>query len=39
VQTELFRRTPQMPRGWEQVYEQLAYTQPLLGDLPQSDSR
>ena len=39
VQTELFRRNPQMPRGWEQVYEQLAYTQPLLGDLPQSDSR
>jgi len=32
VQTELFRRNPQMPRGWEQVYEQLAYTQPLLGD-------
>lgn len=34
VQTELFRRNPQMPRGWEQVYEQLAYTQPLLGDRP-----
>jgi hypothetical protein len=32
VQTELFRRNPQMPRGWEQVYEQFAYTQPLLGD-------
>jgi hypothetical protein len=31
VQTELFRRNPQLPRGWEQVYEQLAYTQPLLG--------
>jgi hypothetical protein len=34
VQTELFRRNSQMPRGWEQVYEQLAYTQPLLGDWP-----
>jgi hypothetical protein len=34
VQTELFRRNPQMPRGWEQVYEQLGYTQPLLGDRP-----
>jgi hypothetical protein len=32
VQTELFRRNHQMPRGWEQVYEQHAYTQPLLGD-------
>ena len=31
VQTELFRRNPRLPRGWEQVYEQLAYTQPLLG--------
>jgi hypothetical protein len=31
VQTELFRRNHQLPRGWEQVYEQLAYTQPLLG--------
>jgi hypothetical protein len=31
-QTELFRRNHQMPRGWEQVYEQHAYTQPLLGD-------
>jgi hypothetical protein len=34
VQTELFRRNPRMPRGWEQVYEQLAYTQPLHGDRP-----
>jgi hypothetical protein len=34
VQTELFRRNHQMPRGWEQVYEQLGYTQPLLGDRP-----
>ena len=33
VQTELFRRNPRMPRGWEQIYAQLAYTQPLLGDL------
>ena len=31
VQTELFRRNHKMPRGWEQVYEQHAYTQPLLG--------
>jgi hypothetical protein len=35
VQTQVFRRNPQMPRGWEQVYEQLAYRQPLLGDGPQ----
>ena len=31
-QPELFRRNPQMPRGWEQIYEQLASTQPVLGD-------
>lgn len=31
VQTELFRRNPGLPRGWEQIYEQLSYTQPLLG--------
>lgn len=34
AQTELLRRNSQMPRGWEQIYEQLAYVQPLLGDLP-----
>jgi len=34
VETELFRRNPHMPRGWELVYEQLSYTQPLLGELP-----
>ena len=32
VQTELFRRNPRMPRGWEQVAEQLAYVTPLLGE-------
>ena len=32
VQTELFRRNRRLPRGWEQVYEQLAYVQSLLGD-------
>ena len=32
AQTELFRRNPDQPRGWEQVAEQLAYVQPLLGD-------
>jgi hypothetical protein len=32
AQTELFRRNNQMPRGWEQVYQQLAYVTPLLGD-------
>jgi hypothetical protein len=31
VQTQLFRRNQQMPRGWEQVYEQHAYRQSLLG--------
>ena len=31
VQTELFRRNHRLPQGWEQVYEQLAYTQPLIG--------
>jgi hypothetical protein len=34
VQTELFRRNHRLPRGWEQVYEQLAYTQPLIGTQP-----
>jgi len=34
AQTELFRRNHQLPRGWEQIYEQLAYVQPLLGDQP-----
>jgi hypothetical protein len=32
VQTEMFRRNPQMPRGWEFVYEQIGYWTPLLGD-------
>ena len=31
AQTELMRRNSDMPRGWEQIYEQLAYVQPLLG--------
>lgn len=31
AQTELFRRNREMARGWEHVYEQLAYTQPLWG--------
>ena len=39
VQTELFRRNPRMPRGWEQVYEQLAYQQDLLGDQPDRGPR
>jgi hypothetical protein len=33
AQTELFRRNPHQPRGWEQIAEQLAYVQPLLGDM------
>jgi hypothetical protein len=32
VQTEMFRRNPQMPRGWEFVYEQIGYRTPLLGE-------
>jgi hypothetical protein len=32
AQTEMFRRNPQMPRGWEHVYEQIGYITPLLGD-------
>lgn len=32
AQTEMFRRNPQMPRGWELVYEQIGYITPLLGD-------
>ena len=32
VQTEIFRRNPSLPRGWEQISEQLAYPSPLLGD-------
>jgi len=32
AQTEMFRRNPQMPRGWEFVYEQIGYITPLLGD-------
>jgi hypothetical protein len=32
TQTEMFRRNPQMPRGWELVYEQIGYITPLLGD-------
>jgi pterin-4a-carbinolamine dehydratase len=32
VQTDMFRRNPQMPRGWEFVYEQIGYRTPLLGD-------
>lgn len=32
AQTELFRRNQQMPRGWEQISEQLAYVTPLIGD-------
>lgn len=32
VQTEVFRRNSKMPRGWEQVYEQLGYSTPWLGD-------
>jgi hypothetical protein len=31
AQTELLRRNSDMPRGWEQIYQQLAYVQPLLG--------
>jgi hypothetical protein len=31
AQTELLRRNSAMPRGWEQIYEQLGYVQPLLG--------
>lgn len=31
AQTEMFRRNPQMPRGWELVYEQIGYIQPLFG--------
>jgi len=31
AQTELLGRNSAMPRGWEQIYEQLAYVQPLLG--------
>ncbi len=34
AQTQLFRRNSDMPRGWEHIYEQLAYVQPLLGDQP-----
>ena len=36
AQTEMFRRNPQMPRGWELVYEQIGYITPLLGN-QQSD--
>ena len=32
AQTEMFRRNPQMPRGWELVYEQIGYITPLLGN-------
>ena len=32
VQTEMFRRNPLMPRGWEFVYERIGYRTPLLGD-------
>ena len=32
AQTEIFRRNPQMPRGWELVYEQIGYMTRLLGD-------
>jgi hypothetical protein len=32
TQTEMFRRNPQMPRGWELVYEQIGYMTPLFGD-------
>jgi hypothetical protein len=32
AQTELFRRNPQMPRGWELVYEQIGYITPLRGE-------
>lgn len=32
IQTEVFRRNPELPRGWEQIVEQLAYPSPLLGD-------
>jgi hypothetical protein len=32
AQTEMFRRNPQMPRGWELIYEQIGYITPLLGD-------
>jgi hypothetical protein len=34
AQTELLRRNSDMPRGWEHIYQQLAYVQPLLGDQP-----
>jgi hypothetical protein len=34
AQTELLRRNRDMPRGWEHIYEQVAYVQPLLGDEP-----
>jgi hypothetical protein len=34
AQTELLRRNSDMPRGWEHIYEQIAYVQPLLGDEP-----
>jgi hypothetical protein len=32
AQTEMYRRNPQMPRGWELVYEQIGYITPLLGN-------
>ena len=32
AQTEMFRRNPQRPRGWEHVYEQIGYITPLLGN-------
>jgi hypothetical protein len=32
AQTELFRRNPQMPRGWELVYQQIGYITPLRGE-------
>lgn len=32
VQTNVFRRNRRLPRGWEQVAEQIAYPAPLRGD-------
>ncbi len=32
AQTQLFRRNPHLPRGWEQLEEQLSYVSPLIGD-------